>query len=193
MFFFCLLRNNNVRSDRSEKKAILFLYSFCLWLFLGNIFNFVTPSKMYTLKHQGRQFGDAIQSPPSLITFLYDQILTLDGLCTYTSPRLFYQTFPNWSIVFSFYDAKLPSIPPLLPRRVREQTLRRTAAMYYWVNYLSCCTNKTNGPVFTHCIICDENVARLSTNKLELHRDSSISLAGQSCSLWKVRANSAAV
>lgn len=36
---------------------------------------------------------------------------------------------------------------------------------FYWVNYLSCWTNKTNGLVFALSIICDENVARLSTNR----------------------------
>lgn len=45
---------------------------------------------------------------------------------------------------------------------ISEQTTG--CVQFYWVNYLSFWTNKTNGPLFTLRIIYDENVARLSTN-----------------------------
>lgn len=55
-------------------------------------------------------------------------------------------------------------IVPCLPFPASKQPWTNYRLQFYWVNYLSCWTNKTNGPVFTLSIICDENVARLSTN-----------------------------
>lgn len=54
-----------------------------------------------------------------------------------------------------------------VPHRPPYKLLAAAAAgavQFYWVNYLSCWTNKTNGPVFALSIICDENVVRFSTN-----------------------------
>lgn len=55
-------------------------------------------------------------------------------------------------------------IVPCLPFPASKQPWTNYRLQFYWVNYLSCWTNKTNGLVFTLSIICDENVARLSTN-----------------------------
>lgn len=91
-------------------------------------------------------------------------------------PRSVYTLSYTWTFTLTHWlkssTDSIHYITPKVKRTPRKAPSANYRLQFYWINYLSYWTNRTNGPLFTLGIICDENVPRFISTATYIARRS---------------------